>query len=73
MSDEWIYQHEGRVHGPVSLTDLRAALELGLVAPSDLVRRRIVQGWAPADTFPELWAARPNSRETDERPADRKP
>jgi len=59
MSDEWIYQHDGRVHGPVSLADLRAALQLGLVTPSDLVRRRIVQGWAPADTFPELHAPLP--------------
>ena len=60
MSDEWIYQHDGRVHGPVSLADLRAALQLGLVTPSDLVRRRIVQGWAPADTFPELRGAPAN-------------
>jgi prepilin-type N-terminal cleavage/methylation domain-containing protein/prepilin-type processing-associated H-X9-DG protein len=54
MSDEWLYQHDGRVHGPVSLADLRAALQLGLVPSSDLVRKRIVRGWAPAQTFPEL-------------------
>jgi GYF domain 2 len=72
MSEEWIYQHEGRVHGPVSLTDLRAALELGLVAPSDLVRRRIVQGWAPADTFPELRTTHSRPQEADERATDHK-
>ena len=54
MSDEWIYEHAGRIHGPVSLADLRASLALGLVWPTDLVRRRIVQDWPPATRFPEL-------------------
>ena len=67
MSDEWIYQHDGRTYGPVTLTDLRAALQLGLVTPSDLVRRRIVQDWAPAGTYAELRIARAthNSRHAD--------
>jgi prepilin-type N-terminal cleavage/methylation domain-containing protein len=72
MSDEWIYQHDGRVHGPVSLADLRAALQLGLVTPSDLVRRRIVQGWAPADTFPELRTAE-HRMQSDDPAAPRTP
>ena len=65
MSDEWIYKHDGREYGPVSLTDLRAALQLGLVTPTDLVRRRIVHGWAAAETFPELRSSPPSAPGAD--------
>ena len=57
MTDEWFYQHAGRLHGPVSLTDLIAAFRFGFLHPSDLVCRRIVQGWAPARHFTELSGA----------------
>lgn len=54
MTDEWFYQHRGRVHGPVSLHDLRIAITLGFALPTDLVRRRVIDGWAAAETFAEL-------------------
>jgi prepilin-type N-terminal cleavage/methylation domain-containing protein len=49
MMSEWFYQHDGRVYGPVSLEDLRAALSLGFIRPHDLVRERIVGDWQVAN------------------------
>jgi len=54
MTDEWFYKHGGRVHGPVSLRDLRAVIQLGFALPTDLVRHRVTAGWAAAETFSEL-------------------
>jgi prepilin-type N-terminal cleavage/methylation domain-containing protein len=54
MTDEWFYKHHGRVHGPVSLNDLRVAIWLGFALPTDLVRHRITADWAAAETFIEL-------------------
>jgi prepilin-type N-terminal cleavage/methylation domain-containing protein len=54
MTDEWFYQHRGRVNGPVSLQDLRVAIWLGFALPTDLVRRRVTADWAEAETFAEL-------------------
>ena len=54
MADEWFYQHHGRIHGPVSLHDLRTAISLGFALPTDLVRHRVTVGWAAAETFAEL-------------------
>jgi prepilin-type N-terminal cleavage/methylation domain-containing protein/prepilin-type processing-associated H-X9-DG protein len=54
MTDEWFYQHGGRVHGPVSLHELRVAMWLRFALPTDLVRHRVTAGWAAAETFPEL-------------------
>jgi prepilin-type N-terminal cleavage/methylation domain-containing protein len=48
MRSEWFYRHDGRVYGPVSLQDLRAAFALGFVCPHDLVRERIVGDWQVA-------------------------
>ena len=48
MSSDWFYRHEGRVYGPVSLQDLRAALVLGFLRPNDLVRERIMSDWQAA-------------------------
>lgn len=64
MTDEWFYQHSGRVYGPVSLRDLRTALWLRFALPTDLVRHRVNSGWAAADSFAELRA--PLQREGDE-------
>ena len=64
MADEWFYQHHGRVHGPVSLHDLRVAIWLGFALPTDLVRHRVTADWAEADTFPEL--REPLHREGDD-------
>jgi prepilin-type N-terminal cleavage/methylation domain-containing protein len=54
MTHEWYYQHSGRVHGPVSLHDLRVAIWLGFALPTDLVRHRVTNDWAEAKTFTEL-------------------
>ena len=45
---EWFYRHDGRVYGPVTLQDLQAALALGFLRPTDLVRERIVGDWVRA-------------------------
>ena len=54
MTDEWFYQHQGRVHGPVSVQDLRIAIWLGFALRTDLVKHRVTAGWAAAKTFAEL-------------------
>jgi prepilin-type N-terminal cleavage/methylation domain-containing protein len=38
----------------MSLHDLRAAIWLGFALPTDLVRHRVIAGWAAAETSPEL-------------------
>jgi len=48
VNSEWFYRHDGHVYGPVSLEDLRAAISLGFVDSSDLVRQRIVGEWCKA-------------------------
>lgn len=65
MTDEWFYQHCGRVHGPVSLRDLRIAISFGFALPTDLVRHRIIHGWAAAETFAELRGTEPLRQEGD--------
>ena len=54
MADMWFYRHAGRVHGPVSAADLRAAIALRFAAPADLVRRAQLSEWTPAVLVPEL-------------------
>lgn len=64
MTDEWFYQHSGRVYGPVSLRDLQTAIWLRFALPTDLVRHRVTVGWAAAETFAELQI--PQRREGNE-------
>jgi len=64
MTDEWFYQHSGRVYGPVSLRELRIAIWLRFALPTDLVRHRVNSGWATAEAFAELRT--PLKREGDE-------
>jgi len=47
-SSEWFYRRNGRVYGPVSLVDLRAAMAIGFITPSDLVRERLTCDWKRA-------------------------
>jgi hypothetical protein len=54
MTDEWFYQHSGRVYGPVSLRDLQTALWLRFALPTDLVTHRVTVGWSAAQSFAEL-------------------
>jgi prepilin-type N-terminal cleavage/methylation domain-containing protein len=63
MTDDWFYQHRGLVHGPVSLHELRVAISLGFALPTDLVRRRVIHGWAAADTYAELRDSEPPREE----------
>lgn len=56
---EWFYRHEERLFGPVSLAELRAALQLGFLGPTDLVRERVAGEWRAAMTVEEL--ATPNT------------
>ena len=54
MADMWFYRHDGRVYGPVTADDLRAAIAVRFARPSDFVRRTWLSEWAPAVTFSEL-------------------
>lgn len=54
MRRDWFYRHAGRVHGPVTIRDLRAAVLLRFVKPDDLVRERVLGDWTPAREVPEL-------------------
>jgi prepilin-type N-terminal cleavage/methylation domain-containing protein/prepilin-type processing-associated H-X9-DG protein len=56
MADMWFYRHDGRVYGPVTADDLRAAIAVRFARPSDFVRRTWLSEWAPAVTFSELVA-----------------
>ena len=53
-ASEWFYQREGRVYGPVSLTDLRTSLALGFVQPTAMVRERVVGEWMQIVDVPML-------------------
>lgn len=54
VENDWFYRRGGRVHGPVSLADLRAARLLGFVDAADVVRRRHSATWEVAGLVPEL-------------------
>jgi hypothetical protein len=54
MVVEWFYAHKSRIYGPLSLSDLQAALLLGFVRPSDLICKREINGWKKAEDLPEL-------------------
>jgi hypothetical protein len=54
MASQWLYRHDDRVHGPVSLHDLEAAMRLGFVRPADLVSRHERHCWRPLLDHAEL-------------------
>jgi prepilin-type N-terminal cleavage/methylation domain-containing protein len=54
MIEMWFYRHDGRIHGPVSLEELRLAITLRFARPSDLVCRTCLTEWAPATAFSEF-------------------
>ncbi len=54
MEHSWFYRCGGRVHGPVSLADLRGARLLGFFDAGDVVRRRHSTTWEVAGLVPEL-------------------
>lgn len=45
---EWFHRRDGRIHGPMSWEELRAAYTIGFVRPGDLVCRREAIRWSPA-------------------------
>jgi prepilin-type N-terminal cleavage/methylation domain-containing protein len=65
MREEWFYQHHGRIYGPISIDDLRIAIDLGFALPSDLVQRRVIVGWAAAEAFEELLKPEPLHKKGD--------
>ena len=48
MQRQWFYRHVGRIHGPLTTSDLRAALLLRFLDPEQLVQERVVSEWLPA-------------------------
>ena len=54
MANQWLYRHDNRIHGPVSLRDLEVAMRLGFVRPADLVSRHERHSWKPLADHPEL-------------------
>jgi len=44
-TSQWLYRHDDRVHGPVSIQDLEAAVRLGFVRFDDLVSRHERHDW----------------------------
>lgn len=44
----WFYRRGGRLHGPMTIRELRAAMALGFLGRDDLVRERVLGRWVPA-------------------------
>lgn len=57
----WFYRHRGKMYGPVSATDLRAAAHLGFLKPRDAVLRHGETAWLQARLIPWLFTTRANS------------
>jgi len=53
-TSQWLYRRADRVHGPVSLRDLEAAVLLGFVRSDDLVSRHERHCWKPLADHAEL-------------------
>ncbi len=47
MAGQWLYRHDDRVYGPVTLRELEAAMLLGFIRPDDLVSRHERHCWKP--------------------------
>lgn len=58
MADRrWVYRRCGEVHGPLDITDLRAAAFLGFLKPNDLVRDIASNTWVAAGSIALLGTA----------------
>jgi epoxyqueuosine reductase QueG len=51
----WLYTHGEQTHGPVSITELRAAAYLGFVGPKDMVCNIASGSWVYATCVPGLF------------------
>lgn len=65
METEWFYRQTGRVHGPLTIQDVRAALLLRFLEPGTLVRAGGQGAWKPAWQVPELSALAPRPGSAD--------
>ncbi len=54
MAGQWLYRHDDRVYGPVTLRELEAAMLLGFIRPDDLVSRHERHCWKRLVEYPEL-------------------
>lgn len=64
----WLYRRCGRLQGPLTFEDLRAAAYLGFLKPDDLVRDPRTETWVEARTLPalqEVLRAGPDSLRSD--------
>lgn len=50
----WFYRNQGRLYGPVSFADLRAAAVLGFLSPHEFVRRQGCFRWLRAEEITDL-------------------
>jgi|LakMenEpi03Aug12_release.lakeMendotaPanAssembly.Ray.scaffolds.fasta_scaffold3623228_1 hypothetical protein len=70
MEKEWFYRQAGRVHGPLTIQDVRAALLLRFLKPDALVRAGERGDWKPAWQVRELRALAPRPDAADSGAAD---
>lgn len=55
MASQWLYRHDDRVYGPVTLRELKAVILLGFIRPDDLVSRHERHCWKPLLEHADLW------------------
>ena len=66
MAEKWLYQHEGKIFGPISTQELFASAHLGFLKPGDLVRRSDDAPWKLAESVEGLFVA-VHAQSTDQR------
>ena len=77
MKDQFFYQTNGRVHGPVKFVALVALLRKGSVSPQDLIRRQGTNQWQKAESvmtavlakYPEILDRSDTQTPTSEQPS----
>ena len=52
---QWFYAKGDKICGPVGTTELKRLVECGAISPSDLIRRKGLQEWVPAQTNDSLF------------------
>lgn len=66
MTDRrWVYQRCGEAHGPLDITDLRAAAFLGFLKPDDLVRDIASDTWIAAASMAQIGTAFPGGHKPE--------
>lgn len=54
MASEWHYSREGKMYGPVPLSELKKLAEAGELAPSDFVWKEGLLEWVEASSIKGL-------------------